>query len=214
MTSNSLYLNQEVIYGHNNLIVGSNNYIINSPYDQSIRGINISGSILYGNNNIIIGTGNQENEYTPPALHRSSRIAEGTSNMYRTTYMDSYGSFWESRNNHRSSNYDSMYHSRIRDHNPEPDSIPYVFQDEFSDTESLSNYSDTEYQPLIPRIEIEFKGEDTETEIETLQCDVCKQNKKSVAYGCGHLTCRMCSQRLSDCPVCRAGITSRLEVFI
>ncbi|CAA0815476.1 Ca(2)-dependent phospholipid-binding protein (Copine) family [Striga hermonthica] len=44
-------------------------------------------------------------------------------------------------------------------------------------------------------------------------CPVCLTNGKDMAFGCGHMTCRDCSIRLSDCPVCRRPITSRLRLY-
>ncbi|KAM1350381.1 hypothetical protein ACFX2F_004339 [Malus domestica] len=47
---------------------------------------------------------------------------------------------------------------------------------------------------------------------ETL-CPVCLTNVKDIAFGCGHMACRDCAPRLSDCPICRQPIRSRLRVF-
>ncbi|RYQ95551.1 hypothetical protein Ahy_B08g090890 isoform A [Arachis hypogaea] len=44
-------------------------------------------------------------------------------------------------------------------------------------------------------------------------CPVCLTNAKELAFGCGHMTCRDCATRLSNCPICRERITSRLRVF-
>ncbi|XP_057730161.1 E3 ubiquitin-protein ligase RGLG4-like isoform X2 [Arachis stenosperma] len=44
-------------------------------------------------------------------------------------------------------------------------------------------------------------------------CPVCLTNAKELAFGCGHMTCRDCASRLSNCPICRERITSRLRVF-
>ncbi|XP_042519998.1 E3 ubiquitin-protein ligase RGLG4 [Macadamia integrifolia] len=44
-------------------------------------------------------------------------------------------------------------------------------------------------------------------------CPICLTNEKNLAFGCGHLTCRDCGQSLSNCPICRAPITSRLRVY-
>ncbi|KAK6124553.1 hypothetical protein DH2020_041701 [Rehmannia glutinosa] len=44
-------------------------------------------------------------------------------------------------------------------------------------------------------------------------CPVCLTNRKDLAFGCGHMTCRDCSSRLSDCPICRQRITSRLRLY-
>ncbi|KAL8461798.1 hypothetical protein ACS0TY_033049 [Phlomoides rotata] len=44
-------------------------------------------------------------------------------------------------------------------------------------------------------------------------CPVCLTNAKNMAFGCGHMTCRDCSSRLSECPICRQRITSRLRLY-
>ncbi|KAL8033130.1 hypothetical protein ABFX02_13G141900 [Erythranthe guttata] len=44
-------------------------------------------------------------------------------------------------------------------------------------------------------------------------CPVCLTNGKDLAFGCGHMTCRDCSPRLSECPICRQRITSRLRLY-
>lgn len=46
-----------------------------------------------------------------------------------------------------------------------------------------------------------------------MECAICLTNKKDLAFGCGHMTCRDCGSRLSDCPICRQRITNRLRVF-
>ncbi|KAK4285615.1 hypothetical protein QN277_002291 [Acacia crassicarpa] len=44
-------------------------------------------------------------------------------------------------------------------------------------------------------------------------CPICLTNVKDLAFGCGHLTCRDCGSRLTNCPICRERITTRLRVF-
>ncbi|XP_054791322.1 E3 ubiquitin-protein ligase RGLG4-like isoform X1 [Prosopis cineraria] len=44
-------------------------------------------------------------------------------------------------------------------------------------------------------------------------CPICLTNAKDLAFGCGHMTCRDCGARLTNCPICRERITSRLRVF-
>ncbi|XP_073150214.1 E3 ubiquitin-protein ligase RGLG4-like isoform X2 [Henckelia pumila] len=44
-------------------------------------------------------------------------------------------------------------------------------------------------------------------------CPICLTNKKDLAFGCGHMTCRECSTRVSNCPICRQRITSRIRVY-
>lgn len=44
-------------------------------------------------------------------------------------------------------------------------------------------------------------------------CPVCLTGSKDLAFGCGHMTCRECGPRLSDCPICRRRITSRIRLY-
>ncbi|CAN6459084.1 unnamed protein product [Victoria cruziana] len=44
-------------------------------------------------------------------------------------------------------------------------------------------------------------------------CPVCLTNPRDMAFGCGHLTCRVCGQTLSLCPLCRASITTRIKLY-
>ncbi|XP_061336901.1 E3 ubiquitin-protein ligase RGLG4-like isoform X2 [Gastrolobium bilobum] len=44
-------------------------------------------------------------------------------------------------------------------------------------------------------------------------CPICLTNGKDLAFGCGHMTCRDCGSRLTNCPICRERITSRLRVY-
>ncbi|CAB4276913.1 unnamed protein product [Prunus armeniaca] len=46
-----------------------------------------------------------------------------------------------------------------------------------------------------------------------MACPVCLTNNKDLAFGCGHMSCRDCGPRLSNCPICRQPIRSRLRVF-
>ncbi|KAG5136807.1 hypothetical protein JHK82_021538 [Glycine max] len=44
-------------------------------------------------------------------------------------------------------------------------------------------------------------------------CPVCLTNARDLAFGCGHMTCRECGHKLTNCPMCRERITSRLRVY-
>ncbi|KAK8497659.1 hypothetical protein V6N13_141274 [Hibiscus sabdariffa] len=44
-------------------------------------------------------------------------------------------------------------------------------------------------------------------------CPICLTNRKDLAFNCGHMTCRDCGQRVSNCPICRQRITNRLRLF-
>ncbi|KAE7998368.1 hypothetical protein FH972_002920 [Carpinus fangiana] len=46
-----------------------------------------------------------------------------------------------------------------------------------------------------------------------LVCPICLENRKDMAFGCGHTTCKDCGGNLSLCPICRDPITTRLRLF-
>ncbi|KAJ8761264.1 hypothetical protein K2173_001320 [Erythroxylum novogranatense] len=47
----------------------------------------------------------------------------------------------------------------------------------------------------------------------TQACPICLTNGKDLAFGCGHMTCRDCGSRVSNCPICRQRITNRLRLY-
>ncbi|KAJ6899981.1 hypothetical protein NC652_026200 [Populus alba x Populus x berolinensis] len=47
----------------------------------------------------------------------------------------------------------------------------------------------------------------------TQACPICLTKGKDLAFGCGHMTCRDCGSRVSNCPICRRPITSRIRLF-
>ncbi|KAM7526928.1 hypothetical protein LguiA_016830 [Lonicera macranthoides] len=44
-------------------------------------------------------------------------------------------------------------------------------------------------------------------------CPICWSNGKDMAFGCGHMACRECGERLSNCPICRQRISTRLRLY-
>lgn len=44
-------------------------------------------------------------------------------------------------------------------------------------------------------------------------CPICLTNSKDMAFGCGHLTCKDCGVTISQCPMCRKPITTRLRLY-
>jgi ankyrin repeat protein len=49
------------------------------------------------------------------------------------------------------------------------------------------------------------------------ECAVCADSGPCVqwtAYNCGHCTCQKCAERLSECPMCRVAITSRIRLYL
>ncbi|XP_038972602.1 E3 ubiquitin-protein ligase RGLG4-like isoform X3 [Phoenix dactylifera] len=45
-------------------------------------------------------------------------------------------------------------------------------------------------------------------------CPICLTSAKDLAFGCGHMCCKECAQNLTNCPICRAVIRSRLRYVI
>ncbi|KAG9439308.1 hypothetical protein H6P81_019473 [Aristolochia fimbriata] len=44
-------------------------------------------------------------------------------------------------------------------------------------------------------------------------CAICWSKPKDMAFGCGHMMCRVCGNLLSTCPICRKPITNRLRLY-
>ncbi|XP_057485600.1 E3 ubiquitin-protein ligase RGLG4 isoform X2 [Actinidia eriantha] len=76
---------------------------------------------------------------------------------------------------------------------PRPPPVPYTHRSVLTSRES-SNLS-------------------TRTDEQSQVCPICLTNAKDMAFGCGHMTCRECGSRLSNCPICRQQISSRLRVY-
>ncbi|XP_044480596.1 E3 ubiquitin-protein ligase RGLG4-like isoform X1 [Mangifera indica] len=47
----------------------------------------------------------------------------------------------------------------------------------------------------------------------TQACPICLTSPKDLAFGCGHMTCRDCGSRVTNCPICRQRITNRLRLY-
>ncbi|XP_062158196.1 E3 ubiquitin-protein ligase RGLG4 isoform X2 [Alnus glutinosa] len=46
-----------------------------------------------------------------------------------------------------------------------------------------------------------------------MTCPICLTNANDLAFGCGHLTCKDCGSKVSNCPICRQPIRNRLRLF-
>lgn len=44
-------------------------------------------------------------------------------------------------------------------------------------------------------------------------CPVCMTERKDMAFGCGHQTCRDCGKDLQNCPICREKISTRIRLY-
>ncbi|KAI4323295.1 hypothetical protein L6164_022913 [Bauhinia variegata] len=73
------------------------------------------------------------------------------------------------------------------------------------------------YRRLVPlpparlrRNNLSLSADDEGSE---MVCVVCLTNAKDLAFQCGHMTCRDCGSRITNCHICRERITHRLRVF-
>ncbi|KAF5728144.1 E3 ubiquitin-protein ligase RGLG2 isoform X1 [Tripterygium wilfordii] len=48
---------------------------------------------------------------------------------------------------------------------------------------------------------------------EAQACPICLTNGKDLAFSCGHMTCRECGSKVSNCPICRQRITERIRLY-
>ncbi|GAA0139063.1 calcium-binding protein [Lithospermum erythrorhizon] len=44
-------------------------------------------------------------------------------------------------------------------------------------------------------------------------CVICLNNLKNLAFGCGHQTCEECGENLSQCPICRSAILTKIKLY-
>ncbi|KFM59314.1 E3 ubiquitin-protein ligase MIB1, partial [Stegodyphus mimosarum] len=48
---------------------------------------------------------------------------------------------------------------------------------------------------------------------EQTMCPVCLDRLKNMIFLCGHGTCQMCGDRMSECPICRKGVEKRILLY-
>ena len=44
-------------------------------------------------------------------------------------------------------------------------------------------------------------------------CPVCLDRLKNMIFMCGHGTCQMCGDRMSECPICRKPVEKRIILY-
>ena len=44
-------------------------------------------------------------------------------------------------------------------------------------------------------------------------CPVCLDRLKNMIFLCGHGTCQMCGDRMSECPICRKTVERRILLY-
>lgn len=48
-----------------------------------------------------------------------------------------------------------------------------------------------------------------------LNCKICMDNPRNCGFQCGHLCCCMkCANKVDKCPICRAGVLTRIPMFV
>jgi hypothetical protein len=56
---------------------------------------------------------------------------------------------------------------------------------------------------------------DEKTQNEELKCTVCMENKRCIAFNCGHFcVCNGCSSELDTCPMCRVPIETKTRIYL
>ena len=78
-----------------------------------------------------------------------------------------------------------------------------------SELETLDSHSDE------ININDEDENVDTKEDFTVPKCSVCYENNSIIMFiGCGHVcSCNECSNRLSNCPICRMRINGRQRIF-
>lgn len=77
--------------------------------------------------------------------------------------------------------------------------------------------ADDNVSALAARPGLQHRESHAELELTRLQeellCGICEERRKDTVFQCGHETCRLCADLLSDCPTCRAPIQVRIKRF-
>lgn len=68
-------------------------------------------------------------------------------------------------------------------------------------------------QPTVQN-ERDIQLSQIDMEIDVIICGICNTNKKNISFGCGHTTCKMCSDQLDKCPFCREKINDKRRLFL
>lgn len=67
--------------------------------------------------------------------------------------------------------------------------------------------------PPIPSSTYHTDPPAASSEYDNQLCPICLTNNKDMAFGCGHQTCVECGQDLSNCPICRSTIQTRIKLY-
>ncbi|KAG8175366.1 hypothetical protein JTE90_019714 [Oedothorax gibbosus] len=79
---------------------------------------------------------------------------------------------------------------------------------------NATNAKETEVEEKVEVTKVDKKVEETKTV--DLQCKICMDEQVGVVFlPCGHLaSCPRCAQRISNCPMCRRGITKKVRTYL
>ena len=48
---------------------------------------------------------------------------------------------------------------------------------------------------------------------DTVNCSICMERKKTIAFLCGHSACSTCAHTLKNCHMCRKSISKKINLF-
>ena len=48
---------------------------------------------------------------------------------------------------------------------------------------------------------------------EHTRCPVCMDRLKNMVFLCGHATCQLCGDRMTECPICRKTVEKRVLLY-
>lgn len=98
---------------------------------------------------------------------------------------------------------------------PRPPPVPYTRRIMQREPSNLSSPSCPPPVPYTPHIMQHDPSNLSSPSLDdrTQACPICLTSSKDMAFNCGHMTCRECSSKVSNCPICRQVITSRLRLF-
>ena len=77
--------------------------------------------------------------------------------------------------------------------------------------QSSLNENDEKYLDTLHSL-MSLKAKVREIEDETT-CSICLENKRNIAFLCGHGTCADCAASLQVCPMCRKPIEQKIQLF-
>ena len=88
--------------------------------------------------------------------------------------------------------------------------------EEFEEEEELLETMEEDDSAEDDELDEEDGEEPPTRETKKYVCTICMTNDRKVVFmPCSHfVTCKMCSESCNKCPVCRAGLMGKLEVFL